>query len=396
LKGKTVSTKVKIDKLVKAIEKGIVSIGMVEKDSSSFSDFGRLTINEQGITVKSCSSRASSCCSILLESDEEIVSVVNFSLSLPRLLGMLSSLSKDSFVEMSYENVKTDDYIGNLIFSSGKSAWKMPCLHSNLIPDMNLDEGEEVFSISRDILLEVISMISFAGNLNDANFTTNNICISVCNGKIYFGATDDLRCAAYVVDSPDSIGKKRFLLPIKSISKTIKTFDEGEMTVYSGNGFVRFKQNNYSVKLALPNDSDIENFPPFESLVNKDLPYKMRVMTNKLKSMATACFEMNREEFLIQTDNENINFYAVDKIGGMTYKSALSYTGDKINICIGVCSLFLVEYLKKNKEETVEIEFSESSGKPKFLKIKNGIGSHYIMKALVDLVNLPTEAEKHE
>lgn len=385
------NAKIVIDKLQSVIEKGMISISIGEKDNASFSDFGRLTVDRNGLAVKACSSQASSLCSSPLDASEEVVDSISFCISLPKLTGMLSSLPKDSVVSIEFENVKTDDYIGNLVFSSGKSLWKMPCLHANLVPDINVEEGEECVTVDRDKILEIISLVTFAANMNDAKFTTNNMCISIKDGKMFFGATDDLRCSCFILDCPELTKSNRFLVPIQHFGKIIKSFDKSGITLFSGKGFVRLAQGTYSVRLSLPNEADINSFPAFESLMQKDYPYKLRVMASRLKSMVTACNEMNRDEFLLKIDSENINFYAIDRVGGMTYKSSLPYTGDKVEVCIGVCSMFFVDYLKKNKEETLQIELISNSGKPKLIKLQDGLGSHYIMKALVDIINIPQD-----
>jgi DNA polymerase III sliding clamp (beta) subunit (PCNA family) len=390
------SAKIKIEKLVTVIEKGMMAISLGDKESGSFSDFGRLTINSEEISVRSWAAQANSICSAPLEAGEEVVANVSFSISMPKLLGMLSSLPKDSVVTVTYDGQKTEEYVGNLVFNAGKSSWKMPCLDPKLVAEIKMDEGDLAFAIDRESITDAIGMTAFASNANDAFFTISNICVSIKDKKIYFGATDDVRCASYVVDYPDAAADKRMLIPIHYLNKVIKSFEKGVVSIFSGKSFIRLNQGSHSVKMSLPTEADINRFPAFETLVAKDFPFKLRVMTGRFKSMALACQETNREECLIKIDNNEITFYAVDKTGGMKYKSSIPYTGDKVDVMMGVCSLYLVDYLKKIKEETIQIEFLSGEGKPKFMKIQDAVGSHYIMKALIDLVNVPEDSAEEQ
>jgi len=384
--------KMKVERLLATVDKGMVALSTVNDESSSLSDFGRFAVIKNQIGVKTVTGKASSYSLLLLQAGEEIVSEGCYAISMPKLRSMLASLSKNDMVDFEFQDKKTDSSIGNLVFSSGNTTWKMPCSYPNVIADVNIDEGDFCLSIEKDVVLDAVSSISFSGNINDAFFTTSNICMSLLDKNVLFGATDDIRCAAIKSASPNVVNAQRFLIPIVSLSKILKTFEKGEVKVFSGKGFVRFGQEGHSVKISLPDGADINRFPNFEAIVLKDHPFKLKVMTSKFKSMVLACYDMNSEEFLMKIDDNAVHFYAYSSKDGMSYHSLLPYTGDKVNISVGVCSIFLVEYLKKVKEEVIQIELPQKDGKPKYMEIQDNVGGFYLLKSLIDMVHTPPES----
>jgi len=390
--GESMKAKMKVERLLSTVDKGMVALLTVVDDDSSLSDFGRFAVIKNKIGVKTVTGKASSYCLLSLQAGEEIVSEGCYAISMPKLRSMLASLPKEDMVEFEFQEKKTDTSIGNLAFSSGNTNWKMPCSYPNVIADVNIDEGDFCLSIEKDIILDAVSSISFAGNIFDASFTTSNICISLIDKNVLFGATDDIRCAAVKSPSTNIVNAQRFLIPIIFLSKILKTFDKNEIKVFSGKGFVRFSQEEHSVKISLPDGADINRFPNFEVIVLKDHPFKLKVMTSKFKSIVSACHDMNPEEFLMKIDDNAVHFYAYCNKDGMSYHSSLPYTGDKVNVSVGVCSLFLLEYLKKVKEEVIQLEFPQKDGKPKYIEIQDNVGGFYLLKSLIDMVHTPPES----
>ncbi len=384
------SIKISMKKLTSVIERGIIPISFGEKsDGNEFMDFASLNIENDFIKIKSVCSAIGAESHVKIDSDELVESRIDHCINFVKLIAMLSSMPKDEFVEISFDDKNADDFVGNLIFKCGKSKWKMPCLDKNLVPDIKINGGEEVFSIDRDIFISCMDSVSFAGNQNDPDFLNSNICVSSRGNKIFFGSTDDIRCAIKVIDNPLGVISARILLPIKFTKKIVKSFEKGDVKFFLGNGFVRMEQDGYSVRVSLPCEADVNHFPQFEMLSEKKFSFTVRVMNEELKNIIKACFQVNKEEFLLKSDNENIFFYALDKHSGIVYKSSVPYAGDKIDISIGVCSMFLLDYLKKNTDDIIDFSFDENTGKPKMFKINNESNCSYIMKSLVDLVNMP-------
>lgn len=386
--------KVKIGKLISTVDKGMVALTTVEDAEAQHSDFGRFAIVSGKIGIKAITNKAASYCTSQLADDEEAESGGCHAISLPKLRSILASLPKNDFVEFEYKAGEGEDSTGNLFFISNKTNWKMPCMPPTVVSDVNIDDGDFCFEIEKEKFLEAASSISFASNLNDAFFTTCNVCVSVDDKYVLLGATDDIRCATIRLESPNLIKGKRFLLPIPSLTKALKCFDNGLIKVYSGVGFARFSQEGHSVRMSLPGGADIRRFPNFEAVSKKDQPFKLRVMTSKFKSMVGTCADMNREEFLMKIDQDFINVYSYGASDSISYHSAMAYSGDKVSVSIGVCSMFLMDFMKKVKEEVIQIEFAEKEGKPKYMIIQDCAGMFYLMKALVDLVHVPIESKE--
>lgn len=381
--------KVKIGKLISTVDKGMAALLAAEDDGSQYSGFGRFAVVNGKIGVKAVADRAFSCCLNDLQDNEESLGDGCYALSLVKLRSLLSSLPKDDFVEFEFKDNDGADATGNMFFVSNKTNWKMPCASPKVVAEVVIDDGEFAFEIEKEKLLEGISSIAFASNMNDAYFTTSNVCVSIVDKYVLLGATDDIRCATVRLESENAVKDKRFLIPIPSLIKILKSFDNGLIKVFFDSGFVRFNQGGHSVKMAVPGNADISRFPNFEAISQRDQPYKLRVMTSKFKNIISACNEMNKEEFLLKIEPDFIHAYCYGMSDGMSYHSSMAYTGDKVNVSVGVCSMFLMDFLKKVKEETIQIEFSEKDGKPKYMVIQDCMGTFYFMKALIDLVHLP-------
>jgi hypothetical protein len=76
----------------------------------------------------------------------------------------------------------------------------------------------------------------------------------------------------------------------------------------------------------------------------------------------------------------------------MSYKSEVGYTGDNISVSVEICSMFLIEFIKKVSGDVVNIEFRENEGKQKVIKISDESGRTYIMKSLVDMICVPPDS----
>lgn len=380
-------------KLLSIVEKGTVSFatGIDEKDK--LSEWGKLALVSGKIGAKSVSRGAASYCLKPVDPSESVEKEGCFAVSIPKLKGLLESLPSDSLVDLEFVENKGDDSIGTLIFSSGKSLWKLPCNSPNIIADVKIDAGDLCVNIEKEKLLEAVSSISFAANRNDANFTKSNICISVIKECVLFGATDDIRCAVYKVGGINSTIQKKILVPATPISKILKSFDNGIIYIYSGNGFVRFSQEGHSIKISLPNEADAESFPPFEDFVFANYPINAKVMMSKFKSMVQSCYKMNSEECLMKIFGDEVMFFAYDNKDGTSYKSSLAATGNTSNLSIGICSTYMIDFLKKVDEEVLQLSFpNNDTGKPPFIMIYDGEGLYYMLTSLMDMVHLPPES----
>ena len=269
----------------------------------------------------------------------------------------------------------------------------MPSVHSGTVADAKLGKGTLRFKIPGATLSDAIKNVAFAGNLKDANFVQSNVCISVQDQHIYFGATDDIRMAAFTFDVVDKTEDCRLLIPLDVCAPLFKAFEKGEIEVYSGDGFIGFSQGDHFVRLSLPPESDVDRFPDFESLVTAEQVASIKVMTTRFAEIVNACNDMNKEECLLKIDGDTMHVYAYDSIDGMSYHSSLTCSGDKLNIVLGLCPVYFVDFLKKIDEETLCIVFPQIDGKPNQIKALDGQGRFFVMKALVDLVHVPPETE---
>jgi len=381
--------KLLIDKFLDLIEKSSCVLGLSGDDSGKFAEFSRIDFRTKGICVRSVSSIASSMAYYVFnDSGESIDEDKSISLSSIKLKSMLKNLPKDSFVELIFEDKKDKDdvdSIGTMIFKCGKTSWKMPCCVASLIQEVKVVGGEKCFSIDKDTFLNAFTSVAYAGNISDANFILCNVCVSVLGNNLYFGATDDIRCSTFKVGNTTCLGDRRFLLPIQFFPKILKPYDKGEVDVFCDKNFVRLNQANFSIKLSLPNGSDSDSFPKFESIVDKAYPFKVNIMASKLRTMISSCVDVNKEECLLKINDDNVNIYSCDNYGKMSYHSNIQSTGDKVNIIMAICSIYFYEFLKKVKEEVVALEFYADSGKIKSIKITDGANQCYIMKALIDI-----------
>lgn len=387
--------KLLVGKLLSIVEKGTISFstGIDEKDKMS--DWGKFAVLSGKIGAKSVSREASSYCLRKLDQDEVVEKEGCFAVPIPKLKAVLESLPSDSFVEIEFVENKTDDSIGILVFSSGKNLWKIPCNNPKIIPDVKIDDGDSCLIIEKDDLLKAISSVIFAVNKNDANFTKSNICLYMNGDEVLFGATDNIRCAVYRSKGLKPLLNRKVLIPSNSISKILKSFDNGMISICSGSGFVRFSQEGHSAKLSLHAEADVDSFPNFEEFVNTDYPVNSRVMTSKFKNIIQSCYKMNGEECLMKICDNEINLFAYDSKDGTSYKSSISSTGDSVKLSMGICSVYLLEFLKKVDEEVVQISFPKSlvAGKAPFIMVFDGECFYYMMSSLMDLVHVPPESK---
>jgi len=383
-----------VGKLLSIVEKGTISFatGIDEKDK--LSEWGRFALVSGKIGAKAVSRGAASYCLRPVENGEEVEKEGCFAVSVSKLKGLLESIPSDAIVNIEFVENKSDDSIGTLLFSAGKSLWKLPCNDPKIISNVKIDDGDLSITIEKDVFLEAISSISFAANQNDANFTKSNICISIKDGCVLFGATDDIRCAVFKVEGIKSSVNKRFLVPSAPLSKILKSFDKGIISVYSGKGFVRFSQEGHSAKVSLPNEADVDSFPAFEDLVSAIYPINTKLMMSKFKTMVVSCNKMNSEECLMKLIGNEVLFFAYDNKDGTSYKSSLTANGDSANLSIGICSMYMVEFLKKVDEEILQLSFpvGNDPSKPQLIMIHDGKSLYYMLTALMDLVHLPPES----
>lgn len=380
--------------LLTIVEKGMASIAIPPKSVAPMSDFGKLAIEKDRIGVKTAHENASSYCIQAVESGEFIEEEGACVVSMPKLRDMLKILSPDSEILIFLKPPDDgEDGFGNVIFKSGKSKWKMPTVHEDTIVDTRRGKGMAVFKSPKAEIAKAFKAVAFAGNVKDANFIQSNVCISAQTDKIFFGATDEVRCAVYDLSVEDPPEPYRFLIPIDAYSSLLKTFDKGDVEICTGDGYVSFWQGQHVVKVSLPSAADVNNFPNFESLVSGPQPARIEVMATRLKDIVSACNKMNKEECLMRIDNYEIDFFAYDSVDGMSYHSSLKHTGDSVKIDMGLCPIYIVDFLSKVTEDTVFIEFPISVGKPNHIKVIDAGGHYFLMKALVDLIHLPPQVD---
>ena len=381
--------------LLTIVEKGMASIAVPPKSVVTMAEFGKLAFEDDKIGIRTSHENASSYCIQSIEDGETIEDEGACVVSMPRLRSMLKILSPDSEVSVLLKPpVSGEDGFGNVFFKSGKSKWKMPTIHEDTIVDPRRKKGKVIFSAPKPDIAKAFKAVSFAGNVKDANFIQSNVCISVHDNELFFGATDEVRCAAFKISVDESLELNRILIPIAAYSPILRTFDKGDIEVCSGDGHVSFCQEQHVVKISLPTESDVNNFPNFEALIAGQHPVRIEVMASRLKDIVSACNQMNQEECLMRIADGELEFFAYDIIDGMAYHSSLNHTGDSVKIDMGLCPVYIVDFLSKVTEDTVFIEFPIASGKPKHIKLVDDGGHYFIMKALVDLIHLPPQVNE--
>ena len=387
------NVKTNVGRLLSAVEKGSISLSLPPKVDGPLVDFGRLFVTSDSIGIKTTSSHSASECSIDLEGEDTVITPGSCALNMTKLKSILGIPKKDATVEFFLEEQKDSNMMGIVHFSIGKSKWKLPCVASAVVADTKFGDDDLCLTMDKKELLEALGSTSFASNIKDAFYTNSNICVSIKDNVAMFGATDDIRCAVYNKDLRTPSADRRFLIPIVSFSPALKSFGDGEISIYISEDAARLNRGSHSVKFSLSDESDVTRFPGFEAMIGTQMPTRIRVMSSKIIEMISACNDMNNEECLMRIDEDNVHFYAYDSKDGTAYHSQLSYAGDKASFKMGLCPMFLIEFLKKLDGEVLHMEYQIVDGEVKFMKLRDDEGHWYLMKALIDLVCVPPDAD---
>jgi hypothetical protein len=94
----------------------------------------------------------------------------------------------------------------------------------------------------------------------------------------------------------------------------------------------------------------------------------------------------------MKISGNDLQFHAYDSKDGTSYKSELAVTGDQANISMGVCSVYMIDFLKKVDEEILQLSFPVGTDpiKPSYIMVYDGANLYYMLTSLIDFVHLPT------
>lgn len=274
------------------------------------------------------------------------------------LLDMIRNIDND---KVYFETID-----GTLIKISGnKSEYKINGMRSFEYPDINFETNVDTFTLSTNLLGEIISETAFACSDKETRPVLTGVNLRANGHILYINATDSFRLASKTVDLDEELFFN-ITVPAKYLYEVYHAINEDEVKIAIDAQKILFMFGNTLIQTRLLDDA----FPPTDRLIPETFTQTLIVDSNKLYNIVDKCS-------FIKSDGKNIVKLTIteNKVEVVSLNQALSshaemdvihFEGNPLEIsCSGK---YLLDAIKALNGEEVKLCFS---GELKPIILKN-------------------------
>jgi len=236
-------------------------------------------------------------------------------------------------------------------------------LEANKFPQIKVAENSDFFSISQEIIADMIKRTIFAVSETDNRRFVSGIYFEISDKVLKMVSTDGKRLS--MIKNEIDINSKikienGVIIPPKILIETLK--------LCSGNGDVQISINNKEIYIKINNFSFISNllegnFPPYEKVIPFDqsivIPVNRKSLFESLdrisqisdKESHKITMSLNKDKMVLYT--EDITIGSGEEVIPVEYK--------KEEFKISLNSIFITDVLNVSKNDNVILEFKDAN-----------------------------------
>ena len=295
------------------------------------------------------------------------------------LYNVIKELSDDKPIDLSY-----DKNLKKLHLNSYKSKFTFSCLPKEEFPMQTNETYKSTFSLSSEILKEMIDKTYFAISTEETRYYLNGIFFHTVkvNNKPFLRsiATDGHRLAQYQVTAP-TLANNTFqnIIPRKLIFELRKLIDEvkADVKIDLSDRKIRFSFNE-TVLISKLIDG---KFPDYEKVIPKDTSNSFLVerkpFLESINRISTVSSEKSRAIKLNLNNNKiTISANNLEEGGSGSEEIEINYNGPSLDI--GFNASYLKEIINQFKNNEITILFSDSTA-PTIIKDNSKSETLYVL-----------------
>ncbi len=242
----------------------------------------------------------------------------------------------------------------------GGSNSELVCFRDDEYPRVKLNEGENVFYLSKENVKKLIRKTAFSASTDDFNGILTGVLLEIKDGKMKMVGVDPYRIATYTIDV-ENTSDMSVVIPAKLINEAAKIIsDDGEDKMsfeISGNKVIMIFDNN---KVIINTFSG--KFIDYERILNKEGAISVRVKRNDiLKSTERASLlasAQNNNLIRFDIQDEIVLIKSLNEEGNIEEKVEIIKEGENLNI--GLNSKYLKDALSVIEDEEIIMNFKDS------------------------------------
>ena len=306
---------------------------------------------------------------------EADVTVEGSTVIMSKMLGdVVRKLTDDEiFIEM------CDNSIVNI--DTRFSHFEIKCINPQGFPKVMEIEKEQSFTISQNILKEMIKETVFAVSDDDSRPIFKGVYVECKDDNVNFVATDGFKLA--MVTKNENASEREFscIIPGKTLNEVAKIIkdDESKVTMYFSSNQLMFVSDNCKIVARLIEGEYLN----YRVMIPKDFKTTVNIKLKELlSSIERASLVMNDEKksplnFLI--DNDNIIITANAELGSSKEVVSCESFGERLEIRFN--SRNILDTLKVIGDEEIKMSYTTNMG-PCVIEPKDGNSFVYLVMPL--------------
>ena len=227
-------------------------------------------------------------------------------------------------------------------------------------PRLNTDEESCEYTISSNIIKEMLRKTFYAASQDDTRRTLKGVLMSFKEGKLTMVATDGRRLAMVEneIEFP-AINERDIVLPSKAVQELIRSLPgEGEVKIIVQKNKICFALGNVTIYSKLIEDT----YPNYRQVIPRETKEKIEIDRQLLLDALDRASVMTMDEAhstkLIFEDNKLIVMSATSEMGEAKDVVPIKYAGEKIEITFNPS--YVMDPLKAIDDD--EITFNLNNG----------------------------------
>lgn len=235
-------------------------------------------------------------------------------------------------------------------------------LESNKFPQIKYNENSEFFSISQEIISDMIKKTIFAVSETDNRRFVSGIYFEITDKTLKMVSTDGKRLSMIKndVDTKKIKFENGVIIPPKILIETLK--------LCSGNGDVQISIDNKEIYIKINNFTFISNllegnFPPYEKVIPFDqtiiIPVNRKLLYESLDRISQIS-DKESHKITMSLNNDKMILYTEDiTIGSGEEVIPIEFNKDEFKISLN--SIFITDVLNVIKNDNVILEFKDAN-----------------------------------
>lgn len=286
---------------------------------------------------------------------------------------VLSNIAKSSDV-ITFEKIDN-----TLRIQNNKNHTDIDLYNESMFPKIQ-NGGEKIFSISKDLFIEVVRSVAFCAATTEIKPEIASVYLYTKDGKLYSAATDSYRLAEKSVFF-EGENQLNILIPQKNISQILSILDqekENDLDIVKNDDHIIFETKNSFISTRLTEGS----FPDYKQLFPKEFEFSFSVRKEVLQNALELSSIINNQTPICSmeynAENQTILINSEEKGVGQMTKEIPVKSEHKEDIKVFYNSNYFLEGLSKINSENISLKYT-TTNRPLFIQNEEDISFIYLL-----------------